>query len=471
MLKDRQVRLSVVRKDFEWFFAFYLPNYITYETAPFQKEMMRVAANTKITLAAFTAFRGSGKSTILTLALPLWAILGKDECKNVVIVAQTQAKGYQYLQNIKSELENNKLLRSDLGPFQEEKAQWGSTALVISRFGAKITVVSMEQGLRGYRFKEHRPDLIILDDVEDMLSVKTREGRDRTWDLFTSEIIPAGTPQTRIIVVGNLLHEDCLLRRLERRVCAASQEWVYREYPLLDEDGVIRWPGKYPTRDAIEQEREKVMDEYAWHREYLLKIISTEDQIIKPEWIHYYDNLPSTRGATFRYTGVGIDLAISERDSADFTSMVSGHIYGYDDSMEIFILPGPVNQRLTFPDTVERAMHIANLNGRGNTKLYIEDVGYQASLIQELERHGYRAYGMRVHGQDKAARLRLVTRLMKEGRVRFPRNGCQELIEQLLGFGKEKYDDLCDAFAILILKAMENGHLGSMALQGKTNLL
>jgi hypothetical protein len=45
--------------------------------------------------------------------------------------------------------------------------------------------------------------------------------------------------------------------------------------------------------------------------------------------------------------------------------------------------------------------------------------------------------------------------------VLFPRYGCEQLIEQLTGFGVEKHDDLADAFAILILKTIEENTGGS----------
>jgi phage terminase large subunit-like protein len=63
-----------------------------------------------------------------------------------------------------------------------------------------------------------------------------------------------------------------------------------------------------------------------------------------------------------------------------------------------------------------------------------------------------------VHGQDKRARLALTTALIKSGVVQFPRKGAERLIQQLTGFGIEKYDDLADAFAILVLKTMQASH-------------
>ena len=129
----------------------------------------------------------------------------------------TRNQAKQQMMNMRKELENNKMLKGDLGPFQEEHdSEWGSSSLVFSNSGARITVASVEQSIRGIRHGEYRPDLIICDDVENLASTKTKEGRDKTYEWLTGEIIPAGDVKTKIVLVGNLLHEDSLLMRLKK---------------------------------------------------------------------------------------------------------------------------------------------------------------------------------------------------------------------------------------------------------------
>jgi phage terminase large subunit-like protein len=65
------------------------------------------------------------------------------------------------------------------------------------------------------------------------------------------------------------------------------------------------------------------------------------------------------------------------------------------------------------------------------------------------------AEGMKTKGQDKRGRLALVANMVQSGKVFFPKKGAEDLIAQLVGFGTERYDDLADAFAILMLKIME----------------
>ena len=71
------------------------------------------------------------------------------------------------------------------------------------------------------------------------------------------------------------------------------------------------------------------MDEITWQREYLLRIIAGVDTVIHRDWIQYYDEAEMAAcGEKFRYVGIGIDLAISDKDTADYTAMVTAHVYG-----------------------------------------------------------------------------------------------------------------------------------------------
>lgn len=459
ILKDQTIRSEITKNSILWFFNVYLPHYIKYPSAQFHEEMFYLIENEKIRSMTITAFRGSAKSTIMNLAYPLWAVLGKQKKKFILIVGQTQQQAKQHLKNIKEELENNKILRMDLGPFQEEDS-WSSYTLVIPKYEARIMAVSMEQSIRGIRHAQHRPDLIICDDIEDMASVKTREGRDKTHQWLLSEVLPTGDQKTRVVIIGNLLHEDSLVMRIKKAIENKTFDGVFRSYPLL-KDGHCLWPGKYPSTEDIEAEKRRIGNETIWYREYLLHIVSDLERLVHPEWIHYYDVLPQkTESFYLRHILTGIDLAISQSASADYTAMVSAKVYGYDDEMRILILENPINERLTFPQTVERAKNLSLALGDNNhhTKLLIEDVGYQRALVEHLRRENIPAEGVKINGQDKRTRIALTTHLIQQGKILFPSKGCEKLIEQLTGFGLEKHDDLADAFSLLILKIMSESH-------------
>jgi hypothetical protein len=56
--------------------------------------------------------------------------------------------------------------------------------------------------------------------------------------------------------------------------------------------------------------------------------------------------------------------------------------------------------------------------------------------------------------KDKRARLRVAARYIKTGVVRFPRKGCERLMNKLLGFGAEKHDNAVDALATALVASV-----------------
>lgn len=464
MIRDRKVRTAITRESHWYFFHFYFAHYVKYATAFFQKEIFDLTENEATGNFFVVAFRGSGKSTIITTSYPIWSILGKQQKKFVLILCQTQTQAKQHMMNLRRELENNVLLKRDLGPFNEESDEWGSSSLVFSNLGARITAASAEQSIRGLRHNQHRPDLIIGDDVEDLASTKTREGRNKTYQWLTGEVIPTGDRNTRMVIVGNLLHEDSLLMRIKEDIENERIDGIFKEYPLV-KGGEIFWPGKYQSMDEIESEKRRAGNEFAWQREYLLHIVPAEDQAIQREWIQYYDTIPKKTKIDSRYTAhseirIGVDLAISQKDTADYTAMTIGWLLeGKNGDYTIYIL-NTINKRLTFPETVETCKVLNESykeDGGFHPTFVIEDVAYQRALPQQLKNEGiWRVTTTRPGNQDKRTRLVLTAHMIKNGKVLFPRTGCEELINQIVHFGVEKHDDLADSFSNLVLNVLED---------------
>ena len=398
-----------------------------------------------------TAFRGSAKSTIVGLSYPLWAVMGEQQKKFVLLISQTQQKAQDMLQHIKRELESNEILRKDLGPFREEKDKWGAHALILTNYNAKISTASVEQSVRGTRHNQYRPDLVIIDDIEDIQSVKTKEGRNKTFNWIMGEVFPAGDKNTKFVIIGNLLHQDSVIKRMEEKIKRGDIRGVYKEYPVINEYGKSLWPSKYPDQASVYEE-EKMYDHITFAREFLLKILPSDEQVIFEEWITYYDELPDCERC---YRKIAVDLAISEKDSADFTAAICMDIFISGKDIIVYILPEMINKRMNFPDAIsEIKMFSKKMGGYDPVEIIVEDAGYQGAFFQQLEKEGYPSRGMSTGGIDKRTRLAYTTSLIRSGQILFPREGAEDLITQLVGFGIEKHDDLADAFSMLIREAM-----------------
>lgn len=449
IVKNQRVRRATTRACHHWFFHIYFSHYVKYKTAQFHKELFELTEAAHKTMV-IEAFRGSGKTTIMGTSYAIWSILGMQQRKFVLIIAKTESQARQYLANIKLELEHNRLLRLDLGPFEEPNDEWRAVSIVLPKYGARVTVASIDNSIRGIKHGAHRPDLIIADDLEDLDIVKTQESRDKMFNWLMGDIIPLGDKDTRLIVIGTKLHNDSIIMRLKKAILEGRMDGIAKAYPFLDENNQPLWKDKYRTDAEVETLRKSVPSLQAWQREYMLQIIADDDQVIRPEWIRYYDSLPSD---ACRFTATGIDPAISEKDNADYTAMVSGKIYGRKKALKINVLPNPVNERMDFPKTIEKIKSLSKT--LGNAHVWIENVGYQKSIIDHLKSENFPAKEYKTQGSDKRARLSLISHHIQSGTVLFPRYGAEKLIEQLVGFGTEKHDDLSDAFCILVSSVVD----------------
>ena len=124
--------------------------------------------------------------------------------------------------------------------------------------------------------------------------------------------------------------------------------------------------------------------------------------------------------------GHGIDLAISQAESADYTSIVSGEVFYVDDAAKIFIRPNPFNRHVVFHDFLQ---HVRNIPGelKGVNVFFVEDVGYQKAAIQEMERAMLPVTAMKPT-TDKRSRVQVIAPYIRNGTVLFPRSGCEELL-------------------------------------------
>lgn len=451
MHRSRRIRRFMAKKRFDLFFAYYFERYLQgYEVAPFHKEMFGIIDKRDIKLAVITGFRNSGKSTVMAQLFPLWSVVS-GRSHFIVLIAKTQMLARQMFKNLVDELESNERLKTDMGPFQTWDDQWGAYGITLKYYNAKIIAVSREQAIRGIRSQEHRPDLIVLDDIDDLDSVKIQESRDDTWRWFNSTIKPLGDKVTRIMLLGTPLHQDSLIMRLKKAIENNETDGVFKSYPIIDERGNPLWPGKFPSPADIEKEKRRIGDTVAWLREYLLAIVTDQAPIIKPEYIRYYDPV-ELEGVREDYAGIGVDVAISTKQRADYTAAVPGKLFGNI----IYIIPPLLNIKVNFTDSIELVKVLAKQIGSGTpVNLFIEDVAFQGSYWQQLNKEGYLAEGVRIYGQDKEARLNLIVPLIREGKIRFPRYGAELLLGQLFNFGLENHDDLVDAMCIMISKLRE----------------
>ena len=287
IVSDSAVRRKLAQASHEAFCSIYLSHHITNPYAFFHKEMFRMTEKNDTKLNVVMAFRGSGKSTILNLSNSIWSVLGKPQKKFILVISKTRLQSQSHFENIKSELEDNELLKQDLGPFKASTTEWGAFSIELPLYEAKIMCIGSLQNIRGLKYRNKRPDLIICDDLEDIISVQDKQTREKLYQWFLNEVMSIGNETTNIFVLGNLLHDNSFMVRLKKLIMHNELEGRYHAYPLLDDHNRILWPQKYSIEDIVRLEKslpkKKDFELYSFfQREYLLNMSYVRDGTIPP---------------------------------------------------------------------------------------------------------------------------------------------------------------------------------------------
>lgn len=456
LMGDRRIRIEATRRDLSLFFSFYFTKYIKYKIAPFQIEILKLLQDEQNKQIVITAFRNSAKSTFCSLVLPIWSVVGIHNKKNILLVSQTDPKAEQLLIDIRRMLVSQRLLLDDHGTFYSSNDEWNKRTLVIPKYGARITAVSIGESIRGMRHEESRPDLIIYDDIEDVQSAKTQEGRDKLWEIVTREFMPLGTKETRHIFIGNLVHPDSTMVRLRDLIQKGRMSGIYREYPLIRGDEIL-WPGQFPNMQAVEVFKKSFPSEIDFLREYMLQIIPEGSQLVFPKDIQRYEENDLRPREDFQMYLILIDPAVSgERTSKhDKTSIIVLRVYGSGETMKMYISPNPINDWLEWPQIIEQVQNIiASLGSSATYQILVEGGSSQRGLTQMLLYKGLNAQEVTPQGNDKRTRLSMIVPWFTN-KIMFPNGGTEELEHQLYYFGAERYDDMVDALTLIPLAMPE----------------
>lgn len=464
LVDDPEIRRAAA-KTLKGFCLTYLPHYFPLDLPDYFDELTAALQDHDLKRLEIIGFRGCAKSTTASLALVLWAALEFPQLYPfIIMLADTTAQASINMAAVQHELRENELILRDYGklkyrkiddprpePNLEGEDDWQKTNCVLEN-GVRILVRSRGQKVRGLRHRQYRPSLFVADDVEDLDWVRTQENRDKSDRWFRGTVLPSlDEADGRAVVIGNWLHTDGLMARLKN-----TGLFTVLELPLLREgDGTeferCTWKAKYPSNEAIDAKRQELGD-IGFRREMLLQVVPEEGQDVLPEDITYYDDPPFDDG---NYLAHGVDLAISTKESADYTAVVSGEVTWPNGRLEIYIQPHPIIRRMTFSDTMTALDNVRHSSVM-SSQFFVEAVAYQQAAIEELERRAFAVTPMHPI-KDKRARLRVAARYIKNGTVKFPRTGCEQLLTQLLGFGSEKHDDAVDALVYLILGLVGDG--------------
>lgn len=181
-----------------------------YSEEEWKKIIEEVAATEAAFAASYACPREHGKSTLLA-GLVLWAICYKLR-RYVCFVSDTISQAAERLGEIVGEMEMNELLRADFGDLVGPK-RWTQTD-VITKTGVRVRAYGARSKVRGAKHGAFRPDLAVVDDLENDKAVGTDEQRAWLREWFTKALLPAIDSDVGVVfMVGTIIHHDSLLAR------------------------------------------------------------------------------------------------------------------------------------------------------------------------------------------------------------------------------------------------------------------
>ncbi|CAB4169951.1 Archaeophage PsiM2, terminase large subunit [uncultured Caudovirales phage] len=437
-------------------------------TPQFHKEIWDfVTSNSK--QVAIAAPRYHAKSTAVTHAYTLASVLFR-EARYVLIVSDTVTQAVQFLGDIKKELLDNDDLRSlfSVSSFPKDTED---DLIVEMEDGHtfRIQAKGSEQKLRGLKWANLRPDLVIGDDMENDEIVMNKDRRMKFKRWFYGALIPCVSSTGKIRIVGTILHLDSLLENLmpasllgsHRGVKSLIQEDL-KEYSLnklpwrsikyrahTDDFKTLLWPEMKSAEEFRLQKDDYVRQGLAdvYSQEMLNIPMDITDTFFKKA--DFVAMKPEDKKKKLIYYAA-CDLAVSQSQRADYSAFVIG---GMDEDGKLYGVH-VVKERMDALEIVDTILMLQ--------KIYKPVLfGLEQGTIQKaigpylneemLKRGEFISTVLLKPSGDKLTRARSIQARMRSGACKFDKDAewYQNFEDELLRFPRDKHDDQVDAWAYL----------------------
>lgn len=422
---------------------FYLP------FSPLHDKIFSVLDDDRIQQVVIAAPRGFGKTSIINLAYPAKKILFREK-QFIVPISSTATQAILQGENLKRELVTNPVISRLFGPMKTDmfsKEQW------ITETGTMILPRGSGQQVRGILYGNARPQLILVDDVEDSETVQNEEQRRKTKEWFFADVLNSvnrAKGDWKVVVGGTLLHEDSLLANL-----LEDPNWHPIHLELFDDNYESNWPEFMSKQKVVE-----LVDKYrtqglldVLYREYRNLSISTEDATFLQSYFKYHDPSVNSRelehvvvvdpaktvklhSAESAIVGVGLDL-INNKINVD--DLIAGKFHPDE------LVNKAIEMCLSMKSRV-LGVEVTSLN---------EFITYP--LRNELIRRMLPIDLVELHARGKKEdRIAALVPFYRRGQVSHNKLVTGPLEAQLLSFPRSKRWDCMDALAYVI-EMLEQG--------------
>lgn len=429
----------IFSEDCESFGRFFFGHYLKNETPAFHKELYKLYENTDIKKIAIAAPRAHAKSTITDLVYLAWVVCN-HKANFVLLISDTYSQSVLFLDALKGELESNDLIRAFYGKLISPK--WSEGEIVTSN---DVMVKSLGAGMkvRGLKFRENRPDLLIMDDLENDEAVESKDRREKFERWFTGALLPCMSKDGRAIVIGTILHFDSLLAKLVDPEKYSG--WYKKVYRAINDWGAL-WPEHLNLEEleSIKQEYISQGQVFLFYQEYQNDPVSSELQKFKLEKFKYFEDkeLLTKDVRTF----ITIDRSYSLEKTADFTAFV---VVSVDRENKWYVRMAE-RVKGTEKELIDK---IFDLKGYYNPEMFgIEQKAFKYTIKPALEDEMrkrnifFKVEELKDLGRGKNTRIEGLIPRFESSSV-FLKRDQTDLIDELIKFPKGIHDDLIDSLA------------------------
>lgn len=320
------------------------PQYFTAPFAPRHEELWEWMESIQLDnyVKAFIAIwgRGGAKSTNAETGV---VRLGAEERRRYALyVSSTQDKADTHVANIAGMIESktfgsyyHKMSMRAKGKFGNIKG-WRREHLQAAN-GFSVDAFGLDSGLRGIKIDEVRPDIIILDDVDEKFeSPKVTLKKMQT---ITDTVLPSGSKNCAVLFIQNLIAADSIASRLMDMRADFLRDRIFSgPFPALDnfsyelQDHLFMITSGEPTwaGQTIEtcQAQINLWGISAFRREAQHEVDLTGGIWDGVEWMHVdYDHLPQ-----FKRKVCWVDPAVTDKPESASQGISIGGL-DYDDSL------------------------------------------------------------------------------------------------------------------------------------------
>ncbi len=482
-IAERRSKVLDPVNGYEYFVNAYFPHYVrSSEKSLLHKflfsRLPEILRSSEGINEATAAPRGEAKSTLVTQLFTLWCVVtGRKHY--AVIVMDSIDQAYPMLEAIKAELEFNPRLKTDFSEACGQGRVWQAGTAVTAN-EVKIQVAGSGKKLRGLRHGPYRPDLAILDDIENDEQVRNPEQRDKLETWLKKAVLALGGAGQKfdVIYIGTILHYDSVLNRTlnnpfwHATKFKAMLEWpdrmdlwdrweeLYRNdgeevaqaFYLANKDEMERGAvTSWAARGVLALMKIRARDGHAtFDSEYQNDPVSGEDAPFAKS-MKFWTDLPSD----LVYFGA-LDPSLGKAGaSRDPSAIIIG---GYQrETGKLYVVEAQIKKRL--PDLIIE--DVIRLHRQYRCKLwFVETVQFQEFLKDELVKRSA-ARGIPVPARavkpvsDKLLRIETLQPHMANGLILLNESQ-QTLVQQFRHFPKADHDDGPDAVHMLWSGAVAN---------------